>query len=294
VRARSQTAAAAALVLIGENLQCRAGAAHVAAAAVDVRRAGKTGTVAVTTTEAPIGGLHPVTAVLTGFAEVCGRATALGGAIRGRPRPPAPVHPGWCGHGPVVVVGGVGTTDSGLVPLQRWLERLGYDVVVHTAGIGTGCGGRSVRHLRRVIDRADDGGGVRVVAHSRGGQFARAAAVAGAPVRALVTLGTPFDLFRMSLPLLAAATVVGAVGSLGLPGLATLGCLRGPCCAEFREALRAPVPAPFTSVFTRGDRVVPWTSSRDDRARNVEVSGGHLGLLERPDALAAVAEALAA
>jgi hypothetical protein len=113
-------------------------------------------------------------------------------------------------------------------------------------------------------------------------------------VRSLVTLGTPFDLQRMRVPLLAAATFVGAVGSLGFPGLATLSCLRGPCCAEFRDALRAPVAVPFTSVFTRGDQVVPWEASVDEGARNVEVGGGHLGLLERRDALHAVAEALAA
>ncbi|HZG91154.1 MAG TPA: alpha/beta hydrolase [Pseudonocardia sp.] len=239
-------------------------------------------------------GVHPVTALLTGVADLCGRANALPGALFGRPSPPAVVRSTWYGEGPVVLVGGFGTTDYGLQPMRRWLERLGYDVTVHTTGIGTGCGGRSVEAVRRVIDRADDGDGVRVVAHSRGGQFARAATVAGAPVRALVTLGSPFDLFRMSAPVFAAATLVGAAGSLGLPGLATLACLRGPCCREFRDALRAPVPVPFTSVYTRGDRVVPWSASVDDGATNVEVTGGHLALLDRPDSLSAVATGLAA
>jgi pimeloyl-ACP methyl ester carboxylesterase len=240
------------------------------------------------------GAVHPVTAVLTGVADVCGRVTALGGALRGRPEPPAEVPASWFGQGPVVLVGGVGTTDFGLQTLRRWLERLGYDVFLHTVGIGTGCGGRSVSRLCRLIERVDDGRGVRVVGHSRGGQFARAATAAGVPVRALVTLGAPFDLLRMSTPLLAIGVLVGAAGSIGFPGLATLGCWRGTCCADFREALRAPVPVPFTSVFTRDDRVVPWRSSVDDHARNVEVSGGHLGLLERPDALRAVAVGLAA
>jgi hypothetical protein len=236
----------------------------------------------------------PVTAALTAVADVCGRLTALTTAVTGRPEQPGPVRQEWLGSGPVVIVGGFGTTPFGLKVMRRWVERLGYRATVHTAGIGTGCGGRSVRRLREVIERADEGDGVRVVAHSRGAQFARVATIGGAPVTALVALGSPFDMSRMTPSMLAAATVVGAVGSLGLPGIATLECLRGPCCAEFREALRAPVPVPFTSVFTRGDRVVPWRASVDRCARNVEVGGGHLGLLDRPDALHAVAAGLAA
>jgi hypothetical protein len=238
--------------------------------------------------------VHPVTALLTGVADVCGRMTALAGSVFGSAGQPAEAPAAWYGAGPVVLVGGVGTTDAGLDRMRRWLDSLGYRVSVHTTGIGTGCGGRSVERLRRLIERVDDGGGVRVVAHSRGGQFARAATVAGAPVRALVTLGTPFDLLRLSPPLLALGMLVGAAGSLGVPGFATLDCMRGRCCAEFRTALRAPVAVPFTSVHTRGDRVVPWQSSLDDGATNVEVTGGHLGLLDRPDALRAVAVGLAA
>ncbi|WP_214406572.1 hypothetical protein [Pseudonocardia lacus] len=236
----------------------------------------------------------PVTTALTAVADVCGRLTALAGAVTGRPEPPGAVRDDWLGSGPVVIVGGVGTTPFGLEPLRRWVERLGYRAVLHTAGIGTGCGERSVARLREVIERVDEGDGVGVVAHSRGGQFARVAAVGGAPVRSLVTLGSPFDVTRMTASMVVAATVVGAIGSMGLPGIATLECLRGPCCAEFRDALRAPLDVPFTSVFTRGDRVVPWRASLDDGADNVEVGGGHLGLLERADALHAVASGLAA
>jgi hypothetical protein len=245
-------------------------------------------------TAVPVDPVHPVTALLTGVADVCGRLAELGGSVTGRPAEPDEAPALWRGSGPVVLVGGFGTTDRGLRVMRGWLERLGYRVTVHTTGIGTGCGGRSVERLCRVVEAADEGGGVGVVAHSRGAQFARAATAAGARVRALVALGAPFDQFPRSVPALAAGLLVGVAGSLGIPGLASLGCVRGPCCAEFRAALRAPLAVPFTSVYTRGDQVVPWRSSVDDGADNVEVSGGHLGLLDRPDALAAVAAALAA
>jgi hypothetical protein len=245
-------------------------------------------------TTVPVDAVHPVTTALTVLADACGRVTELGSVLARRSAEPVEVPARWRGRGPVVLVGGFGTTDHGLRVLRGWLERLGYRVTVHTTGIGTGCGGRSVERLRRVIDAADEGAGVGVVAHSRGAQFARVATASGARVRSLVALGAPFDQFPLSVPALAAGLLVGVAGSLGVPGLASLGCVRGPCCAEFRAALRAPVPVPFTSVYTRGDQVVPWRSSVDDAAHNVEVSGGHLGLLDRPDALAAVAAALAA
>jgi pimeloyl-ACP methyl ester carboxylesterase len=155
-----------------------------------------------------------------------------------------------------------------------------------------GCAGRSAEALRCTLDRADNGG-VHVVAHSRGGQFARAVIAAGAPVRGLVTLGSGFDLYRLGLPVLGLAAALGVAGTLGRRGAPTLGCVRGPCCADFRESLRDVIAVPFTSIFSRRDRVVPWRSSHDPYATNVEIDGSHLGLLSDGDAKRAVAAALA-
>ncbi|MFC5947415.1 esterase/lipase family protein [Pseudonocardia lutea] len=232
--------------------------------------------------------------MLAPLAALGTRLSLVSGALLHRAEPDPPLRRAWCGSGSLVLVGGFGTTDARLRPMQRWLERLGYEVVLHTVGVGMGCGGRSVEALRRTVARADRGDGVHVVAHSRGGQFARAAIAAGAPVRGLVTLGSGFDLYRLGLPVVAVVALIGAAGSIGLPGAATLGCLRGPCCAEFRAALRDAVGVPFTSVFSRRDRVVPWRSSRDPHATNVEIGGSHLGLLSDTDAKRAVAVALAA
>ncbi|MCE3551703.1 hypothetical protein LWC33_09575 [Pseudonocardia sp. RS11V-5] len=249
------------------------------------------------TLEAAAGGSvaeSPGAGVLDALAALGTRLSLVSGALLHRGQPDPPLRRAWLGGGPLVLVGGFGTTDAGLRPMQRWLGRLGYDVTPHTVGVGMACGGRSVEALRRSLERADTGEGVHVVAHSRGGQFARAAIAAGAPVRGLVTLGSGFDLYRLGLPVLGLAAVLGTAGTLGVPGAATLGCLRGPCCADFRTALRGAVGVPFTSVFTRRDRVVPWRSSQDPHARNVEIGGSHLGLLSDTDAKRAVAAALAA
>jgi len=137
---------------------------------------------------------------------------------------------------------------------------------------GLGCAGRSAdalaEQLRAVSERA--GLPVRVIGHSRGGQFARVAARRAldrhqVEVAALVTLGAPFDLYGLRWSLLAQAAALSIAGSLGAPGLATLGCLRGRCCAAFRDGLRAPWPSevPFTSIYARGDRAVPARASID-------------------------------
>jgi hypothetical protein len=207
--------------------------------------------------------------------------------------------PRWRGSGPVVLVGGFCATDTMLGPMRRWLERLGYDVRTHTLAAGMDCAGRSVQAVQETVRRAADehGGPVRVVAHSRGGQFARAAVRGlvrdGGAVGPVVTLGTPLDLFGANRMLLLQAAAVAAAGSLGAPGLARFACLYGACCAEFRDELRAPVPVPLTAVFSREDRFVPWRASVDPAARNVEVPGSHLGLLVDPPALCVVADALA-
>ncbi len=199
--------------------------------------------------------------------------------------------------GAVVLVGGFATTDPVLEPMNRWLTARGWDVTPVTGGAGMGCAGSTVEALRAHTVAAAERtrSPVWLVGHSRGGQFARA--VAGAApghVAGLVTLGAPFDLYGLGLPTLAAAAMVTAAGTLGVPGMATLRCLTGSCCREFRESLRRPLPdgMPFTSIYSRGDRTVPAHASIDAAARNVEVTGGHLSLLTGAAARRAVAAAL--
>ena len=140
------------------------------------------------------------------------------------------------------------------------------------------------------LDRNDDG--VRLVGYSRGGQFARVAA-AGRPVRALVTIGTPFELYPVGAGALLPVAAVAAAGTLGVAPLATVQCLFGSCCATFRRSLRLPVDGPFTSIYSRRDKVVPWRTSVDPVADNIEVEAGHLRLVSSPTVLQIIAETLA-
>lgn len=200
-------------------------------------------------------------------------------------------------RGPVVLVGGLATTDSGLQPMARWLRELGHDVTTWSVGNGLSCARPVVEALAATIAEVADAAGepVRLVGHSRGGQFARAAGRRESEnVAALVTLGTPFDAFGVSLPMLGLVTGLATAGSFGFPGLFRLGCLVGACCRAFREDLRAPWPAaiPFTSIYSRTDEAVPSRSSRDPWAREVIVPGSHVGLLGSRTGRRAVADAL--
>jgi triacylglycerol lipase len=204
-------------------------------------------------------------------------------------------HPG---EGPVVLLGGLCETRPCLEPMTLWLTRLGYDVTPYTLGAGMGCAQRTVTSLaRRVRELADDAGRpVRLVGHSRGGQFARAVGLeAPDAVSHLVTIGTPFDLWGITPHMSALVWGLAAAGTAGVPGLYRLGCFMGRCCAQFRATLRAPWPEnlPFTSIYSRTDAAVPWRSSHDPHAHNVEVRNGHIAQLTSALTQRAVGEALA-
>ncbi len=229
--------------------------------------------------------------------EQAGRATigVTGLRYRSVGTAEAVEHPG---EGPVVLLGGLCETRPCLDPMTLWLTRLGYDVTPYTLGAGMGCAQRTVSSLvRRVRDLADDAGRpVRLVGHSRGGQFARAVGLeAPDAVSHLVTIGTPFDLWGITPHMSAIVWGLAAAGSAGVPGLYRLGCLVGKCCGRFRDALRAPWPteAPFTSIYSRTDAAVPWRSSHDPYAHNVVVGHGHVAQLTSAAAQRAVGEALA-
>jgi pimeloyl-ACP methyl ester carboxylesterase len=100
---------------------------------------------------------------------------------------------------------------------------------------GVGCGEQGARDVKAALERLTDATGqpAVVIAHSRGGQFARAVAVRRPELhRGLITLGSPLRRLLAVHPLLLAEVAVfGLAGSLGVPGLMKAGCLWGECCA---------------------------------------------------------------
>ncbi|UMP06735.1 triacylglycerol lipase [Amycolatopsis sp. EV170708-02-1] len=198
----------------------------------------------------------------------------------------------------VVLVGGLGSTPTLLSPLEDLLRRLGCQVKVAPVRLGIGCGEMTAQLVEAALVELTEAVSAPavVIAHSRGGQFARAVALRRPELlRGLITLGAPLTRMLAVHPLLLAQiAALGAAGALGVPGLLRPGCRWGGCCARLRADLAAPFPEglPFLSVYSRTDRVVDWRSSCDPAARHQEVRTSHGGLIWDPVGLTAIVDEL--
>jgi hypothetical protein len=87
---------------------------------------------------------------------------------------------------------------------------------------------------------------------------------------------------------------LAALGSIGVPGVASHSCLTGSCCTAFARDLRGDFPAKvrFVSVYSRSDGVVDWRACLDPAARHVEVPSTHCGMSVHGEVFDVVARAL--
>ncbi|NEK56548.1 alpha/beta hydrolase [Geodermatophilus sabuli] len=188
------------------------------------------------------------------------------------------------GH-PVLVLPGLLTGDPATLVLRTALRALGHDVSGWELGLNRGPTSRVVDALRAHLERMHRSTGRRVslVGWSLGGLYAQELArAAPGSVRALVTLGTPVG--RWAPWVRTASRIVDGGGRL--PGTASL-----PRPWAERGSLRVPA----TSVYTRGDGIVHWSTCRYElraRRENVEVRGSHLGLAVNPAVLWLLADRL--
>jgi predicted PurR-regulated permease PerM/pimeloyl-ACP methyl ester carboxylesterase len=201
---------------------------------------------------------------------------------------------------PVLLVTGMACRPEMLQPLAEWLKWLNFQPHIIAPGHGLACGEWSAAEVSRTLaEITEDGRGKAVViAHSRGGQFARAAAFRSPHmVSGLITLGSPLATKVGLQPRLAGkVALLAAVGTFGVGGVVGLRCLLGRCCRQMRHDLTTPL-APgvrFVSVFSRNDTLVRWTSCLDPSARLHQVTCNHHGLVHEDDALDAIERELEA
>lgn len=210
------------------------------------------------------------------------------------------------GHGvprgdgaPVLLVPGFLAGDLSLALMARWLKRLGYEPCRSGIRANVDCTGRAVARLEGELERLAERHErpVTVIGHSRGGSMARILAVRRPElVAGIVCLGSPLcDEFAIHPLVRAQVEAVATLGTLGLRGLFTRGCLLGDCCAQARGAAAAPFPGGvrFTSVYSRTDGVVDWRACHDPAAELVEVRSSHCGMAVNGEVFAAIARALA-
>lgn len=189
------------------------------------------------------------------------------------------------GH-PVLVLPGLFTGDPATLLLRNVLRALGHHVSGWNLGTNRGPTTKVVEELRARLDRLHQESGRRVslVGWSLGGLYAQELARASpASVRNLITLGSP--VLRRNGWTENASQIVDR--ATYLPRAA--GVLPRPW-AE-RGSLRVPA----TSIYTRADGIVSWSTCRHvsrPRRENVEVRGAHLGLAHNPAVLWLLADRL--
>lgn len=185
------------------------------------------------------------------------------------------------GHA-VMVLPGLGATDTTTWPLRSTLSKLGYAAEGWNAGHNTG----RKELIEPLLDRIQamyeaSGDAVSLVGWSAGGLYARELAkLVPAKIRQVITLGSP----AQSRP---AQSNVHRIFQW----------LSGQAEPDpvLMEQLREPPPVPLTAIYTRSDGIVPWQhcmASASPIAENIEVRGSHCGLAHNPYVLFAIADRL--
>ncbi|HYY06526.1 MAG TPA: alpha/beta hydrolase [Candidatus Limnocylindria bacterium] len=216
-------------------------------------------------------------------------------------------HPVYRGEGvedadgqPVLLIPGFLAGDDSLGLMARWLRRTGH--YTRRAGMRSNvdCSEAAVGRIEERVTRLAERQGRRValIGQSRGGSFARVIAARRPDlVSGIVALGSP-QLDPMAIHPLVRLPVfaVGALGTVGAPGLFGRSCRDGDCCRRFWEDMQVGFPSEvgYVSIYSRRDGIVDWRACLDPAAECVEIRTSHCGMAVSPHAYRAIAEALAA
>lgn len=169
-------------------------------------------------------------------------------------------------HSVMVIPGFLGD-DRGNGPFIRFLQGLGYRASGWQQGRNLGTSSFNDDSLKSTLEElAIAGGGkVTLIGHSLGGIYAREIArMEPDAIRQVITLGSPFG------PGHEEASHASRLYNRLNP-------------EESQGTLNpAPPPVPTTAIYTRGDGVINWRTSKQQgdypNVHNIEVLGSHIGL----------------
>ena len=199
---------------------------------------------------------------------------------------------------PVMLVPGFLAGDQTLTRMAVWLRTGGFVLTRSGISWNTRCMEPTVVDLERRLELAVEATGERalLVGQSRGGTIARALATLRPDlVGSLLTLGSPLlDQLSVKPHVWAPILTVGMLGTFGVPGMFSIECLNGDCCARTRAAALARFPddVAFISLYSCSDEIVNWESCLDPAATQAEVDVSHLGMGFSREAWETIADAL--
>ncbi|MDQ6649314.1 MAG: alpha/beta hydrolase [Actinomycetota bacterium] len=199
---------------------------------------------------------------------------------------------------PVLLIPGFLAGDGSLSVMANWLRRLGYEPHGADIVLNVDCSDRTLDRLeRRLAGIARKSGDVAIIGHSRGGHLAKALAHRRPElVSQVISLGSGLDTpFDISIPTKAAVAGVRTILHRTSRTARANGCFTPSCQCPFTRDYTGTFPpdVPLTSVHSQGDGVVWWEACVVPYARNVEVTGSHIGLAFNRKAYRVIGETLA-
>jgi pimeloyl-ACP methyl ester carboxylesterase len=186
---------------------------------------------------------------------------------------------------PVVVLPGLGASDTSTIPLRRYLTWLGYDARGWNLG-------RNAGNVREMLPQVTDqvrqlkeqaGNPIDIIGWSLGGVIAREVARDYPDmVRQVVTMGSP------------------VTGGPKYTSFRRFYERQGMDLEEIEARIAAreakPITVPVTSIYSKRDGIVGWQASIDRRnaqVEHIEVRATHLGLGLSPEVFMIIASKLA-
>jgi hypothetical protein len=196
------------------------------------------------------------------------------------------------GH-PVLFLPGFLSTDNGMTKrLRACVKEKGYKTYGWDNGRNLGFSEKTAEALKKRLKEVYEANGrqkVSLVGHSLGGVYARELAREFPEmVRCVISLASPFG--KLQDDDKGATSPVRRVYDALNPGASPLD------EAGFEARCLTPPPVPTTSIYTKTDGIVDWKAALNPKApetENIEVDGGHVGMVFNPLALSAVLDRLA-
>src|SRR3954469_12795435 len=199
---------------------------------------------------------------------------------------------------PVLLIPGFLAGDDSLGLMTRWLRRIGHHTRKAGMRANVDCSQAAVERLLERVEVLAQCHEQRValVGQSRGGTLARVMAVRRPDlVSGVVALGSPQVNPLAIHPFVALQVMaLGALGTLGAPGLFGHSCRSGACCERFWADLQADFPpgVGYVSIYSRSDGIVNWKARLDPSPESVEIAASHVGRAVNAQAYQALAAAL--
>lgn len=188
---------------------------------------------------------------------------------------------------PAVLVPGFLASDTSLLEMHGWLERIGYDA--YTCGFDRNLDCPDIL-LAKLLEKVENvhtqtGRSVHIIGHSLGGSLARGAAIQHPDLFAhVITLGSPLRDLRIHPLMVGLARIIerATPSPNDLPRRHEDHLHTGSCSLQLTRAMQQPFPPriPRTSIYSRTDGIVDWHSSEDVAPGvNIEVRATHVGLI---------------